>query len=112
MTPPPIRTVSEFLQAAKPAFREILTADEFAATTIHSPDGAFQPAIDPWPTQPEAGDALLDEDTIVSISTLGNTIRIWAGGGRDTPTEAYERVRNGLQDFVAESTFGWGQLRP
>lgn len=114
MTQPPastVTTVSEFLRAVRPAFHDIFTADELAATTIHALDGASR-AVSPWPTWPAAADdSLLDDETIVSVSTLGNTIGIWAGGGRETATEAYERVRSDLHDFVAESSFGWGQLR-
>ena len=53
MTHPPastVTTVSDFLRAVRPAFHDILTADELAATTIQALEGA----TGPWPSWPAA----------------------------------------------------------
>jgi hypothetical protein len=103
-------TVAELIQAVQPALREILTAEELAATTTRvtwAPDrmtglGRRRTMSDGEPLRPEA---------LLEVRTLGEHQGIWVDGN-ETATEVYERVRSDLQDFVAESTFGWGQLRP
>lgn len=106
-------------QAMAPALREILTAEELAATTItavreppeaRDPEHHVIPPFDQWPQVED--EALLDDQILLRVCTFSDSIGIWAGGGRETAEELHERFRSDLQDFVAESTFGWGQLRP
>lgn len=102
-------TVAELIEAVQPALREILTAEELAATTTTvtwAPDfmtglGRRQTMRDDEPLRPEA---------LLEVRTLGEHQGIWVNGD-ETAAEVYERVRSDLQDFVAESKFGWGQLR-
>lgn len=103
-------TVEELIEAVQPALREILTPEELAATTTKvpwAPDfmtglGHRQTMSDNEPLRPEA---------MLEVRTLDEYQGIWIDG-HETAAEVYERVRSDLQDFVAESKFGWGQLRP
>ena len=107
-----VRTVGEVLRIVAPALREILTEHELAATTIRAvrqPGDQQMPALETWPTLGN-GDRL-DDRTLLHIRTFVDSCGSWVQG-RETASEMYERVRSELQDFVAESTFGWGQLRP
>ncbi|RIX30480.1 hypothetical protein [Amnibacterium setariae] len=102
--------VAELIEAVQPALREILTPEELAETTTTvtwAPDftaglGRRQAMSDDEPLRPEA---------MLEVRTLGEHRGIWVDGD-ETSSEVYARVRSELQDFVAESGFGWGQLRP
>ena len=100
------------LYVTAPAMRELLTAEELAATStrvIRKADGHSMLTIKHWPTVDP--DEELDDETLLEFHTFED----WGGSwmqGRETATEMYERFRSELQDFVAESRFGWGQWRP
>lgn len=107
---PCVMTVAELIKAVQPALPEILTPEELAETTstvTWAPHfmtglGRRQTMSDDEPLRPEA---------MLEVRILGEHQGIW-GNGDETAIEVYERVRSDLQDFVAESRFGWGQLRP
>ena len=112
MTEQLVRTVREMLQVVAPALEEILTAEELAATStrvIRQPAGESMLTIKDWPAV-TSEDALSDE-TLLEFRTFED----WGGSwmqGRETAAEIYARFRSELQDYVAESKFGWGQWRP
>lgn len=107
-----VRTVSEMLHVTAPALREILTAEELAATklrVVRRTDGASMLTLKDWP-KVNVND-VLDDGTLLEFRTFDD----WGGSwmqGRETATAMYERFRGELQDYVAESKFGWGEWRP
>lgn len=108
-----VTTVGELMDAVAPAFREILTTAELAGTTtvvLRQPGPFSWRPLETWPVVAD-GDTL-DDDCVLWVRTLGDSALLWVGSDGATAQETYERVRSELQDFVAESSFGWGQLRP
>lgn len=106
-----VRTVGEMLQVVAPALREILTEQELAATTtrvLRQPAALLVPVTDTWPVLDD-GD-VLDDDTLLEVRTFDDRCGSWMQG-RETAAEMFARFRSELQDHVAESAFGWGQLR-
>lgn len=107
-----VRTVGEMLQVTAPALLEILTAAELGAMRIRvlrQPGGASMLTLADWP-EVSVND-VLDDGTLLEFRTVDD----WGGSwmqGRETAIEMYERFRSELQDYVAESKFGWGQWRP
>jgi hypothetical protein len=65
--------------------------------------------VDGISLRPEPGSGLL-----LTISIEGEPFRWHAdlGGAPETEEHGRSRLASDLQDFVAESRFGWGQLRP
>lgn len=107
-----VRTVGEMLRAVTPALREILSEEELAATStrvVRQTAGHSISTMDDWPTLDT--DDVLDDGTLLDYRTFDDRGGSWMQG-RETATEMYERFRSELQDFVAESEFGWGQWRP
>ena len=103
-------TVAELRTAIAPALREILTSEELAATTVRVACWVAPlegPPDEAWLTDADE----VGTDTMIVVTTLGETQGLWVDGS-ESPSELHERVRSDLQDFVAESRFGWGQLRP
>ncbi|GAA4755135.1 hypothetical protein GCM10025783_30360 [Amnibacterium soli] len=103
-------TVGEFMDAVQPALQEILSPEELAETTTRVTWSAVAPT-GLGRRRPMSDDEPLLPDALLEVRTLGEHKGIWVDGA-ETAAEAYERVRSDLQDFVAESKFGWGQLRP
>lgn len=102
-TPAPM-SVGGLKAAVAPALREILRAEELAAASVrvlHS--AAPLSAMDD-------GEAL-GPDTQLQVFVLGESCLAWVDGS-ESAEEVRARIRSDLQDFVAESTFGWGQQRP
>jgi len=102
-------TVAELIDAVQPALREILTPAELAKTTTRvtwAPDSMTGLGR----RQTMDGDESLRPEALLEIRTLGEHKGVWVSG-EETVSEVCERVRSDLQDFVAESNFGWGQLR-
>ncbi len=97
-------TVGELKVAIQPALQEILTAEELASTSVRVTDEST-PLASLDDEQP------LTESTQLQVFIMGESAILWVNGD-ETHEEVYTRVRSDLQDFVAESTFGWGQLRP
>lgn len=52
-------------------------------------------------------------ETRVELVLVGETMRFWVGDAASTPSldAVSARFASDLQDFIAESRFGWGQLR-
>ena len=97
-------TVGQLKSAIHPAVLEILTADEQAEMSIRvTRQSAPMTALD---------DAeQLTASTQLQVFTMGESAIIWVNGD-ETSDKVRTRVRSDLQDFVAESRFGWGRLRP
>lgn len=106
-----VRTVGEMLQTVTPALQEVLSDEELAATStrVIRPTAGHTMLTMDWPTLD--ADDVLDDDTLLDYRTFDDRGGSWMQG-IETATEMYERFRSELQDFVAESKFGWGQWRP
>lgn len=112
MTNRRVRTVGEMLEVVAPALREILSAEELAATStrvVRQTAEHSMLTLEDWPAL--TADDQLDDETLLAFQTFDDQGGSWMQG-RETATEMYKRFRSELQDFVAESSFGWGQLRP
>ena len=106
-----VRTVGEMLRVVESAMCEILSEDELGATSIRV---TRETALDPI-TRLEDVSALdaedeLDDDTLLQFTVFDERGGSWMQG-RETAADMHRRFRSELQDFVAESRFGWGQLR-
>jgi hypothetical protein len=99
-----VMTVAELKAAIGPAVREILTAEEFRLSSVRVTSESA-PLASLGDSEP------LTQSTQLQVFVMGESAVIWVGGD-ETRDEVYTRVRSDLQDFVAESKFGWGQLRP
>lgn len=100
------------LEVIAPVLREILTVEERAATTtrvVRRTPGHRMLTLADWPVVPPEDE--LDDETLLVFRTFDEQGGSWMQG-RETATQMVERFRSELQDFVAESRFGWGQLRP
>lgn len=97
-------TVGELKSAIQPALREIFTADELAASSVRVTEEST-PLTSLDDQEP------LTQSTQLQIFTMGESAILWVDGS-ESAEAVFARVRSELQDFVAESTFGWGQLRP
>ncbi|ROQ05567.1 hypothetical protein EDF54_2187 [Rathayibacter sp. PhB93] len=100
-------TDAELREALSPVFEEMLSEHEFASLRLFFTrlfiDGTERPL--------NGGERLDDGDVRVHWEILGE--EGWARGlqqGVDLAEFALA-VRSDLQDFIAESSFGWGQLR-
>lgn len=106
-----VRTVGEMRLIIAPALAEILTPQECAATRLRVLHRAGYSMADRarWP---ERGDTdRLDEMTLLDYVVFDDRGGSWMHDIETAP-EMYSRFRSELQDFVAESRFGWGQWRP
>ncbi|WIB26893.1 hypothetical protein [Curtobacterium sp. MCSS17_015] len=101
-----VMEVRAVLALLEPVFREMLRADELRSTRFH-----LAPIDDP------CGHALQPDDLVETNSAV-----VWwrivgergaSGGLRldDGPEMTARCVQSDLQDFIAESRFGWGELR-
>jgi hypothetical protein len=101
-----VMEVRAVLALLEPVFREMLRADELRSTRFH-----LAPIDDPW------GHALQPDDLVETNSAV-----VWwriagergaSGGLRldDGPEMTARSVQSDLQDFIAESRFGWGEFR-
>lgn len=107
-----MKTVGQMLQVVTPALDEVLTADELAATSTRVVRQTAGQSPMEWQIRPVRRDEdTLDDRTLLEVRIFDDRCSSWMQG-RETPVEMYERFRSELQDFVAESTFGWGELRP
>lgn len=97
-------TVGDLKAAVAPALRGILTTEELASASVRVL------AADA-PLASLADDTRLGPEMQLQVLVLGESLVVWVDE-RESAQQAYERVRSDLQDFVAESAFGWGQLRP
>lgn len=112
MTDDTVQTVGQMLQVVTPVLGEVLTTEELAATSlrvIRQPAGHPIPPLETWPTLQNSD--LLDEDTLLELHTFDYRRGSWMQG-IETAADMRTRFRSELQDYVAESTFGWGQWRP
>lgn len=98
--------VSEVIALLLPMFRSMLCSDELSTLRLE-----IVP-IDDWQG------AALEDDDLVEQNSAAVRWRImkergWSGGLRvdEGPVEVVRAVQSDLQDFIAESRFGWGQLR-
>ena len=65
----------------------------------------------PTPTGPWPG----SEGTLLRVVAAGEPFHFWVwtpGVVEETPAELRARLASDLQDFIAESRFGWAELRP
>lgn len=98
--------VSEVTALLLPMFREMLNSDELRTLRLEIV------AVDDW-----QGAALEDDDLIEHNSAIARwrimKERGWSGGLRVDagPVDLVRSVQSDLQDFIAESRFGWGELR-
>lgn len=112
VTEAPVRTVGEMLRVVERVLPEILTEEELAALTLrvlHMPELATLEEREQAPERD--GSDLLDEQTLLVYGIHDDRGGSWMQG-RESASAMRERFRGELQDFVAESAFGWGQWRP
>ena len=93
--------VEDILLAARPALEEILTSGELDQTQVDVVTTENEPVMPA---------TLLRENLLLRVIVHDEQIRIWL-----YPTEGAidfkARLRSDLQDLVADSGFGWGELR-
>ncbi len=93
--------VEDVRRAARPALEAILTPDELECTHLDVVTTKDEP-VDP--------SAILKDNLLLRVIVHDEYMRVWI-----QPTEEAidftTRLRSDLQDFVAESEFGWGELR-
>ena len=68
--------------------------------------GLEPPVTGPWPPS---------EAVLLRVVVVGEAFGSWAwtpGQVDETAAELRARLASDLQDFIAESGFGWAQLRP
>jgi hypothetical protein len=98
--------VRAVLALLEPVFREMLRADELRSTRFH-----LAPIKDPW------GHALQPDDLVETNSAVVCWRIVGERGGSsglrldDGPEMTARSVQSDLQDFIAESRFGWGEFR-
>lgn len=93
--------VEEILLAARPALEVILTPDELECTHLDVLTAQGEPVT---------SSTIVSEDLLLRVVVFGEEMGFWLypPEGSDGFTA---RLRSELQDFVAESGFGWGELR-
>ena len=93
--------VEEILLAARPALEAILTPDELEHTHIDVVTERGEPVT---------SSTIASADLLLRVFVFDEEIGFWLypPEGADGFTA---RLRSELQDFVAESGFGWGELR-
>ncbi|MEK6310677.1 MAG: hypothetical protein V4737_05885 [Curtobacterium sp.] len=102
-----VLTVGEVLAAFRPVAEHMLRPDEFRAARF------WIAPIHAWDEDRDEDAFAEDQDALVwdlcgetgSSSTLG--VEIW-----DDEEQLLGALASDLQDFIAESAFAWGELRP
>lgn len=94
-------TVEDILLAAQPALEEILTPNELGRTHVDVVTTKDQPVMSL---------AIAREDLLLRVVVFDGAMRVWLYPPGDANGFTV-RLRSDLQDFVAESGFGWGMLR-
>jgi len=67
-------------------------------------------SVTPAPTGSWPG----SEGTLLRVVAVGEALHFWVptpGVAAESPTELRARLASDLQDFIAESRFGWAELR-
>lgn len=108
--------VSVVLALVEPVFREMLTDAELQTVRVHvAPlEDAWDRPLDSaeWWAQTLKPDDLVETNSAtVHWSICGEQ---GASGGLwldDGPEQLVRHVQSALQDFIAESSFAWGELR-
>lgn len=101
-----ILEVSEVVALLRPMFDIMLTTPELATLTVEivSINDVTGSALD--------GDDLVEQNSAAVrwriLHERGWSGGLWVEGG---PDALVRNVQSYLQDFIAESEFGWGQLR-
>ena len=93
--------VEEISLAARPALEAILTPNELERTHLD---------VVTTRDEPVKSSTSISEDLLLRVIVCDEEMRFWLY----PPEGAYgftARLRSELQDFVAESGFGWGELR-
>ncbi|MCP1503926.1 hypothetical protein J2Y89_002670 [Curtobacterium herbarum] len=103
---PEVMRVSEVVALLMPMFREMLHDDELASLRLEvvPRDHPDEPPLEP--------DDLVESNcAAMRWWILGE--RGWSGSFdvREGPVAMVRAVQSDLQDFIAESGFGWGELR-
>lgn len=93
--------MSELWQAVRPALDAILTPTELEHTSM---------SIVAANNRPVMGQVIPEGDVLLRIIVHNEPLGFWLNP-QEGPTAFTARLRSDLQDFVAESSFGWGQLR-
>lgn len=93
--------VEDVLRAARPALEEILTSDELERTLLDVVTTKDEPVM---PL------AIVKEDLLLRVILDDEEMRVWLQSTEEEIDFA-ARLRSDLQDFIAESEFGWGELR-
>lgn len=90
------------LLAALPALEAILT-----------PNGLEYPSMDVVTArgEPVAPPTIISEHFLLRVFVYDEEMGFWLYP-REGVSDFTARLRSELQDFVAESGFGWGELRP
>ncbi|WP_113717325.1 hypothetical protein [Arthrobacter dokdonensis] len=93
--------VEEILLAARPALEAILTQDELERTHLDVVTAKAEPVT---------SSTIVSTDLLLRVFVFDEEMGFWLypPEGADGFTA---RLRSELQDFVAESGFGWGGLR-
>lgn len=93
--------VEEILLAARPALEAILTSNELERTHLD---------VVTTKREPVTASTIISADLLLRVFVYDEEMGFWL-----YPPEGINgfaaRLRSELQDFVAESGFGWGQLR-
>ncbi|KQO62769.1 hypothetical protein [Curtobacterium sp. Leaf261] len=94
----------EYPRLVEPVIAELLAADELDVVDI---------AVVDWNGRTLAADAPITEALLRFRDADGSSMAVVfdGGGPGESDAEFAGRLRSDLQDFIAESTFGWGQLR-
>lgn len=93
--------VEEILLAARPALEAILTPDELEHTQIK---------VVTTNGEPVPSSTLVSDDLLLRVVVYDEEMGFWLYPPEDA-NGFTARLRSELQDFVAVSGFGWGELR-
>ncbi|WP_146070346.1 hypothetical protein [Arthrobacter sp. GMC3] len=93
--------VEEILLAARPALDAILTPNEIECTRVDVVTSKFEPV---------QSSTLVSDDLLLRVIVYDEAMGFWLYPPEDVDGFT-ARLRSELQDFVAESGFGWGELR-
>ncbi|ALE04644.1 hypothetical protein AL755_03215 (plasmid) [Arthrobacter sp. ERGS1:01] len=93
--------VEDILLAARPALEAILTPNELEHTRMDVVTAKGEPVT---------SSTIISADLLLRVFVYDEQMGFWLypPEGADGFTA---RLRSELQDFVAESSFGWGELR-
>lgn len=93
--------VENILLAARPALEAILTPKELEHTSMD---------VVTTTGEPVTPSTIISEDLLLRVFVYDEQIGFWLYPPEDA-NGFTARLRSELQDFVAESGFGWGELR-